>query len=201
MRSTRIEGWTLWHPMPVYIMLLVLAVLLQARYTPAWLVESRAGLQTISQAIPATVIALFVLAFTTLFVVVQQTVTVFSSRAPLLLASDKRVKRIVARTALVAILALLIGGKVPDQGKPPSWLTATGATIVVATLLLVFNVNIQPAMLAVDGMTVAGGWHRLACVGGLGVSQSGRGWAASKAVRGWPAEGRHDVLAVFGDGR
>jgi len=50
-------------------------------------------LQTILQTLPATIIALFVLAFTTLFVAVQQVVNVFSSRAPLILAEDVRVRR------------------------------------------------------------------------------------------------------------
>lgn len=118
---------------------LAVATTFQWRYYPTWLVSTRTGLQTILQAIPATVIALFVLAFTTLFVVVQQAVLVFSSRTPLLLASDSRVKRLVARTALIAIVATVLGSTIPDDDNPPTWLTAGGATVVIATVLLVVN--------------------------------------------------------------
>jgi hypothetical protein len=102
------ESWRLWLLTPWYALLWLILVFLQARYAPSWLIGSRAGLQTVLQALPAILIALFVLAFTALFVAVQQVVTVFSSRAPLILSEDSRVRRIVARTALVTVAALLL---------------------------------------------------------------------------------------------
>jgi len=112
---------------------------LQTRYAPTWLVGSRGGLQTILQALPATLIALFVLAFTTLFVAVQQVVNVFSSRAPLILNEDVRVRRIVARTAVIAVVALLMGGQVTDVRRPSHHVTAAVATLLLAAVLLVYS--------------------------------------------------------------
>jgi len=107
-------------------------------------------LQTILQTLPATIIALFVLAFTTLFVAVQQVVNVFSSRAPLILAEDVRVRRIVARTAVVAVVALLIGGQVTDVRRPPHHVTAAVATLLLAVVLLVYNYGRFATMLIAE---------------------------------------------------
>jgi hypothetical protein len=104
------------------------------------LVSSSNGLQTILQSLPATLFALFVLAFTTVFVAVQQVVNVFSSRAPLILAEDERVRSIVAQTAVVAIAALLLSGQVPNEPDSPSrWVTATAGTLVLAAVVLVIR--------------------------------------------------------------
>jgi len=131
--------WRLWFPTPVYLLLGAFAAFLQARYVPTWLIESRSGLQASLQVLPAALITLFVLAFTTLFVAVQQVVNVFSSRAPLILAEDTRVRRIVGRTAVLTVASFVVSGRVPDTGKPESWVTATAATILVASVLLVWN--------------------------------------------------------------
>lgn len=139
-QTRSLETWHLWWPTPVFLIAGTTLFLFQCSYFPDWLVRSSTGVQTVLQSIPATVIALLVLAFTTLFVIVQQTVSVFSNRAPLVLAQDARVKRIVLRTALVALIAVLISGQTIEPSEdPPSWLTSLCATLVLATVLLVVN--------------------------------------------------------------
>jgi hypothetical protein len=122
-----------------YIIFWAIIAAIQTRWFPTWLVGSRGGLQTILQTLPATLFALFVLAFTTLFVAVQQVVNVFSSRAPLILAEDGRVRSIVTKTALIAITALLLGGQVTDSQRPSHWITAAVATLVLAAVVLVIR--------------------------------------------------------------
>jgi hypothetical protein len=137
--NPRRDSWRLWLPTPWYILLWLGLAFLQARYAKTWLIGSRAALQTVLQSLPATLIALFVLAFTTLFVAVQQIVTVFSSRAPLILSEDSRVRRIVARTGFVAVAALLLGGQVPDVRRPAGYITAAATTLLLMSVQLVYS--------------------------------------------------------------
>jgi hypothetical protein len=132
------EPWGL-LPLWLYLPGWILVWLIQYYKAPTWLVGSRTGLQTLLQVIPATIIALFALAFAALFVVVQQVVGTFSSRAPLILATDRRVQRLVTRTALLAGVALLLGGQVLDSHKPPSLVTSAVATLALAAAWLVYS--------------------------------------------------------------
>lgn len=133
-----------------YLIFWTVIAVVQARWYPTWLVDSRTGLQTILQTLPATLFALFVLAFTTVFVAVQQVVNVFSSRAPLILAEDERVRTIVAKTAAIAIAALLLGGQVADSQRPRHWVTAAVATLVLAAVVLVIRYGFFATFLIQD---------------------------------------------------
>jgi hypothetical protein len=121
------------------LLLLVAAFLVQWLWFPTWLVASRAGLQTLLQALPAALIALLALAFAALFVVIQQVVGAFSSRATLVLAEDVRIRRVIGTTVLLAVLPIAVAGQVPDQGAVPHWLTALVATAVLGTALLALS--------------------------------------------------------------
>lgn len=136
----RIGSGRLWLPTPIYFIALAATVLAQALWAPKWFVSSRTGLQILVQALPTALIALFALAFATLFVAVQQVTNVFSSRAPLILASDLRVRRIVARTILITAASLLLGGIIPDPPKPlRAYMTATGTTLLIASAALIYS--------------------------------------------------------------
>lgn len=139
---------------PVYVILLVIAVVAQSIWAPTWFVSSRTGLQTLVQSLPTALIALFALAFATLFVAVQQVTSVFSSRAPLILASDPRVRRIVARTILITALSLILGAIIPDPSTPPkqlpSYMTAAGTTLLIASALLIYAYGRFALLLIID---------------------------------------------------
>lgn len=146
--------WRLLIPTPLYVMLLAVVIVIQDLWAPTWFVSSRAGLQALVQSLPTALIALFALAFATLFVAVQQVTNVFSNRAPLILASDVRVRRIVARTVLITAASLLLGAITPDPPKPlPAYMTATGTTLVVASALLIYSYGRFSYLLIIDYST------------------------------------------------
>jgi hypothetical protein len=136
---------------PIYIVFLAMAVTAQSLWVPTWLVSSHTSVQTVVQALPTALIALFALAFATLFVAVQQVTSVFSSRAPLILASDPRVRRIVARTIIITALSLILGAIIPDPPKPlPAFVTAAGTTLLIASALLIYSYGRFALLLIID---------------------------------------------------
>jgi hypothetical protein len=139
-------------PTPLYVLTLGIVFIIQWLWFPTWLISSRTGIQTVVQALPAALIALFALAFATLFVAVQQVTNVFSNRAPLILASDVRVRRIVRRTVLITASSLVLGSVIPDaSNKPlPTYITASGTTLLVASALLIYSYGRFSYLLIVD---------------------------------------------------
>lgn len=133
------DAWRIWIPTPVYFLIWAGFTVLQTLYFPTWLVEENSSVQLIFQTLPATLIALFVLAFTTLFVAAQQVATVFSNRAPLILLEDKRVQRIITRTGVIIIASLVLLGRVPDQGTAHAFVTSAATTLILVTILLVLS--------------------------------------------------------------
>ena len=143
--------WRLSMSTPIYVLFLAAAIVVQALWAPTWLLSSSSGLQTLAQSLPAALIALFALAFATLFVAVQQVTNVFSNRAPLILAGDIRVRRIVARTVTITAASLFLGGLIPDAPKPlPAYITAGGTTLLVASALLVYTYGRFSYLLVMD---------------------------------------------------
>src|SRR6266511_306155 len=63
----------------------------------------------------------------------------FRPRVPLILDEDVRVRRIVARTVIITVAALLVGGQVTDVRRPPHHVTAAVATLLLAAVLLVYS--------------------------------------------------------------
>lgn len=138
-------------PTPLYVVLLAAAVAIQALWAPTWLISSRAGLLAVLQSLPTALIALFALAFATLFVAVQQVTNVFSNRAPLILAADIRVRRIVARTIIITAVSLFLGSVIPDPPKPlPASMTAGGTTLLAASALLIYSYGRFSYLLIID---------------------------------------------------
>src|ERR1035441_9234724 len=126
-------------------------LLIQSWWIPTWLVSSRTGLQTLVQDLPPVVIALFALGFATLFVAVQQVTNVFSNRAPLILVSDVRVRRIVAQTVIIAASSLFLGAVISDSPKPLSaYMTAAGTTILMASIYLIYSYGLFASLLIVE---------------------------------------------------
>lgn len=153
MTKHRDQVWRLALPTPMYVAVMLAAWVIQSLWIPRWLVSSHAGLQTLVQTLPATLIALFALAFATLFVAIQQVTNTFSSRAPLILASDARVLRIVARTVMITASSLILGAITPDTKSMPSYLTAAGATLVIASAWLVYSYGRFAYLLIIDYST------------------------------------------------
>jgi hypothetical protein len=104
---------------------------------PTWLVSSRAGLQTLFQVIPAVIVAILVFVLGALFVIGQQVLTAYSSRAALLLIHGTALRGAVIRPLVITLAAVLLAGQVPDGGQPSHAVTAAAATLVLATVLVV----------------------------------------------------------------
>jgi hypothetical protein len=126
-----------------FAVLAILAWVLQYWWAPTWLVGSRAGLQTLLQALPAALIALLALAFGAVFVIVQQLSGSLGGHAGLALVKDSRVVALVVTTVLAAAVSLSLGGQVPDEAPPgrssgiSEMLTSGVATLTLAALALV----------------------------------------------------------------
>lgn len=110
---------------------------LQWWLSPTWLVGSNAGLTTTLQIVPETVIALYVLILGSVFVIGEQAMSSYSSRAIPLLILEPAVSRQLLRASVLAVAALLLSGQVPDAGQPPDAVCAAAATIAVATATLI----------------------------------------------------------------
>lgn len=143
-------NWRLWLPTPGYFVFWSAIAVGQVFLAPTWLVRSLPSVQLILQILPALLIALFALAFTTLFVAVQQVVNVFSSRAPLILATDSRVRRIVGRTVLVTIGSLALASRIPDSSDLPAYITAIAATLLIMSAHLIFSYGRFAYLLILD---------------------------------------------------
>lgn len=147
----RPKSWRRSLSMPVYVLVLIAALLIQWWLIPTWLVSSRTGLQTLVQDIPPVVIALLALGFAALFVAVQQATNAFSNRASLILIGDFRVRRIVAQTVLIAASSLFLGAIIPDSTKPlPAYMTAAGTTLLLASIYLIYSYGLFASLLIVE---------------------------------------------------
>lgn len=104
-----------------------------------WFVESRTGMETALQVLPATIVALLVFVLGAIFVVAQLAITAYGQRAAVLLGLDEDIQTAVVRPLLLAAAALLLAGQVPDVGTPTPIATAAVATCVLATIALFFR--------------------------------------------------------------
>jgi hypothetical protein len=141
-RTSRVLLARMLGPAVVYVVFWASVWLVQMAWEPTWLVGSRTGLQTLLQALPATVVALFALIIASVFVLAQQAVGSYGSRAVLILLYDPRTSSLVFRSFTLAIAALLLAGQVPDEGTPPEALTAGVATVTLATAFLLFRAGV-----------------------------------------------------------
>jgi hypothetical protein len=145
-RRRLLESWYPLVHLIVYTLLVTAGWLLvwafQWRLNPHWLVDSRAGMSTLLQVVPATVIALFVLVLGSVLVVGQLTVESYGPRAAALLVNDPRLRGLVVRALLVVPPALVLTGQVPDSGRPSDAGAAAASTIV---LILTFDLILAAA--------------------------------------------------------
>jgi hypothetical protein len=115
---------------------------------PGLLVSSRAGLQTALQVLPATIVALLVLALGSLFVIAQSAIATWGTRSTVMLTVDAEAAAIVGRPLLLAIASLLLSGQVPDQGEPWPVVTAAVAALILASArLFIFIASLVVALL------------------------------------------------------
>jgi hypothetical protein len=103
-----------------------------------WFVDSRAGLQTVLQVLPATIVAILVFALGAIFVIAQLAITAYGQRAAVLLGLDQDVQ-----TLMLGCLSSEPGrcywpARYPDRGDPHSAATAAVATLVIATVVMIF---------------------------------------------------------------
>jgi hypothetical protein len=103
------------------------------------LVGSRSGLQTVLQVLLATIVALLVLVLGSLFVLVQTMLQLWGTRASVMLGLDEQVQMLVAQPLIVASVALLIAGQVPDAGPPAGGIDAAAAVLVLAAIRILFK--------------------------------------------------------------
>jgi hypothetical protein len=96
---------------------------------PRALVASSDAVAALAQAIPAVVVAIYVLALGSLFVVAQVTITAYGHRSVILFVEDPLVARVSLRPLLLTAAAVLLAGQVP-AGDEPSELLAAGMAAV-----------------------------------------------------------------------
>lgn len=112
---------------------------LQWRFAPTWMVDSRTGAATALQALPGAIVGVVALIVGSIFVIAAQVVTLYGARAILILFLDRRLLVSASRAMALAVAALLIGGDVPDAGKPTHAVTAGIATISLASALVLLR--------------------------------------------------------------
>lgn len=122
-----------------FVLTWVIAWAIQWHFAPSWFVDSRAGLQTVFQVLPASLVALLVFVLGALFVVAQISVTSYGTRAALLLITDAPIRGAVIRPLTIAAVALLLSGQIPDVGSPSPGITSAAATLVLATVWIVVS--------------------------------------------------------------
>jgi hypothetical protein len=115
------------------------AWVVQWQLAPTWIVGSASGLQTLFQAIPAIIVAIFALVFGSLFLIAQQVASAWGPRSVPLLLSDRKVRFILVAALLLAVAGLLLTGQVPRNlsAIPPKTVTAGAATVALATVLFI----------------------------------------------------------------
>ena len=137
-RESRVRNRTWWlAPTWAYLAGLAVVGLGFRTFAGDAVIASTSELQILAQLLPATILALFAVAFASLFTATQQVLTLFSVRAPLILLRDRRVGRIVTRTAILVVIALLLSTQVNGGRLPTSVVQAGYEAILLATILLV----------------------------------------------------------------
>lgn len=103
------------------------------RVAPNWFVDSRSGLQTALQVLPAVIVSVLVLVLGSLFVVSQSASAAFGSQATLALMREPHVQALVVAPLVLAIAATLLSGQVPDAGRPHPAVAAAVGVVALAT--------------------------------------------------------------------
>ncbi len=94
-------------------------------------------MQSLAQAIPATIVALFVFTLGALVGIAQLSINAYGHRAALMLIEDHAVAVSVIRPLVLAVVALLLAGQIPDSGDPPEAVTAGFATLALLTVFVI----------------------------------------------------------------
>jgi hypothetical protein len=103
---------------------------------PGLLVHTRAGLETVNQALPGALVALLALVVASAFVLASQMVTLYGSRSVLVLLFEPRILILILRALTLTAASLLLGGQIPDAGPTQSAVTAAVTTLVLASVVL-----------------------------------------------------------------
>lgn len=101
---------------------------------PGLLGTSAAGMGTLAQAIPATIVALFVFTLGALVGIAQLSINAYGQRAALMLVEDYAVAVTVIRPLILAVASLVLAGQIPDTGFPSEAVTAGFATLALLTV-------------------------------------------------------------------
>lgn len=101
---------------------------------PRMLGTSAAGMGTLAQAIPATIVALFVFTLGALVGIAQLSINAYGQRAALMLVEDHAVAVTVIRPLILAVFSLVLAGQIPDIGIPSEAVTAGFATLAILTV-------------------------------------------------------------------
>lgn len=109
---------------------------------PDVLVGTINGLQTLLQAIPAVVVAVYVLVLASIFVVAELILAAYGTRGALIIVNDSDVQMLVLRPLVVTVGALVFAGMVPDQPEEIcDALLAAVTTTALATVAAVVQTS------------------------------------------------------------
>jgi hypothetical protein len=111
-----------------------------------WLVDSRAGLQTALQVLPAVIVAILVLILGSIFVVAQITAQNYGLRSTIILSQDPHIQQAIIRPLALGAAALMLAGQVPDRGDPSTAITAAVTTAMLATAVMTFRTVVALAI-------------------------------------------------------
>jgi hypothetical protein len=109
---------------------------------PTLIVRSAAGLQSLLQVLAAAIVAIFALSLGSIFLLAQHVAAHLGQRSVTALLLERRVRFMLALALLLAVVALLVAGQVPQaQGNrtpaPSHDVTATAGTLAVMTSLFI----------------------------------------------------------------
>jgi hypothetical protein len=105
--------------------------------SPGLLGSTAAGMESLAQTIPATIVALFVFTLGALVGIAQLSINAYGHRAALMLVEDPVVAVSVIRPLVLAVAALLLAGQVPDSGAPDELVTSGFSALALLTIIVI----------------------------------------------------------------
>jgi len=106
---------------------------------PHWLIRTEAGVSTLLQALPATVVALVTVILASIFAIAVQVVALYGPRAVIIVFLDSWVLNLGMRALVLTVATLLAAGRLPTDAPPGALTGAALATLALAICGLVLR--------------------------------------------------------------